>query len=464
MNPNLLQIPNPRATLVGAWPDFGRLLAEVDGVPGLLALDSAGGEPGDWSWIAFHPLEAAGPLPRELGGLAAWMGSVPSRRPADVPGPFAGGFLGALGYDQGVAGEGLKLPRDPWASPNLVGGFYTNFFVFDHRRRELHLVLDEARESERAQWLDLARSCASGARARTRFETVGELCRRIPGEVHRARIERVRELIARGEIYQANLAHPFEVRTLGSPLELYLRLRETNPAPYGAYLSWEGSGNVRAGALISASPELLLEVEAGALHSRPIKGTARRSSDPTRDEALARALLESPKDRAELAMIVDLLRNDLGRVAEVGSVRVDDFPCLRSYPGVHHLMGDVHARLAEGLDAFDALLSVFPGGSITGAPKLRSMEVIGELETEGRGFFTGSAGFVDVRGNACFNILIRTMQWRAEPENGPLAGRARYHVGGGITWSSDAEEEDRETLIKGAKLAQTLGFDGGSES
>ncbi|MCZ6596277.1 MAG: anthranilate synthase component I family protein, partial [Planctomycetota bacterium] len=238
--------------------------------------------------------------------------------------------------------------------------------------------------------------------------------------------------------------------------DLYLRLRRMNPGPYMGFLRWEGPaapGESPAvpgggGALLSTSPELLLELDGNMARTRPIKGTAPRGATPEEDESNARALLASEKDRAELAMIVDLERNDLGRVAETGTVRVENLPRIESYATVHHLMADVIARPRADVDAVDALAALFPGGSVTGAPKLRAMERIAELEGEGRGFFTGSLGMLDTRGRAVFNILIRTMLWRP--------GEVSFRVGGGITWSSDPAAEDRETLAKGAALARAL--------
>lgn len=478
MNPHLLQAtplsapqPSPGSSVVArvdGAPDFGALLAELRGRRGLVALDSAGGEPGRWSWIAFEPSLAAGPPPTDPAQLGEYVARGARAVDAQVPGPFAGGFLGALSYDLGVHGEAQNLPGDAWGSPRLVGGLYSDFFVFDHGREEVHLVCDATSSPERREGLlgaarradrrgPESRGAEGQGATRRAFRVEGALARRVPGALHRARIEAAREAIAAGEIYQANLAHAFEAETLGDPLDLYLELRRVNPAPYMVYLGFERPGG-ESGALLSASPELLLEVEGEHARTRPIKGTAARASQPELDRELARRLLESAKDRAELAMIVDLSRNDLGRVALAGSVRAEGFPTLRSYPGVHHLMADVVCRLAPGRTALDALLAMFPGGSVSGAPKLRAMEVIGELEGEGRGFFTGSAGFLDVRGNAAFNILIRTLEWRAEGARASGAGRVRFHVGGGITWGSDPAEEERETLVKGAKLAQSLGL------
>ena len=438
-------------TRLTAVPDVGALLSRLGDQEGLVALDAAGGEPRRHSIVGFDPVASVpvGCTPDDLG---CWLEGQPLPAGEGVPGPFAGGFLGALAYDGGAPGERQQLPPDPWGGPCVVGGVYTDFFVIDHEAGEGWLVTRPGRPVE--PLLEQASVAAAAGPLRSQLQATGSLVRRVSPLVHCTRIERCREAIGQGELYQANLAHPFEARVEGGALELYLRLREANPAPYMAYL--------RAGsrAILSASPELLFEASrSGELRARPIKGTAPRAADPEADAALARGLLASEKDRAELAMIVDLLRNDLGRVAELGSVRVEGHPSLRSYEGVHHLMADVHAQLDPGRTALDALLATFPGGSITGAPKLAAMEWIARLEGEGRGFFTGSLGFLDARGGAAFNILIRTLEWRDDPARGALAGRVRFLVGGGITFASEPAEEDRETLHKAVHLARALGFE-----
>jgi para-aminobenzoate synthetase component I len=427
-------------------PELPALLDSLRSTPGLVALDSVSGSPRRWSWVAFEPRELIVRQELELDELRTWCAEGPQS--GDVPGPFRGGFIGALSYDQGVAGDELELPADPWETPRSIGGLYAEFFVIDHERDRAWFVCgDDITEEARVRWIDRALSSTGNAKG---FERSGELRRLVSRKEHTERVEAARQLIAAGEIYQANLAHPFEATTLGDPLDLYLRLRETNPAPYMAYL--------RVGdlALASSSPELLLDVQDGRARTRPIKGTIERSDDQSEDQRLARELMASAKDRAELAMIVDLERNDLGRVARAGSVTVDGFPALRSYENVHHLTADVSCELDQELDAIDALAALFPGGSITGAPKLRSMEAIAELEGEGRGFFTGSLGFLSCSGELCFNILIRTIVWRSEAARGARAGRVRYHVGGGITWGSSPAAEDDETLAKGARLAAAL--------
>jgi para-aminobenzoate synthetase component 1 len=281
----------------------------------------------------------------------------------------------------------------------------------------------------------------------------GPLRRLVPPAEHARRIARVRALIGAGEIYQANLSHRLERDVGGDPLALYRRLAALHPAPFAAY--------VRAGgaALLSASPELLLELEPGPPSSprsarartRPIKGTAARAPDPALDRARAAALLASEKDLAELAMIVDLERNDLGRIAVPGGVAVSGFPTLESYASVHHLAADVVARVRPDVDAVACLAALFPGGSVTGAPKLRSMEVIAELEQEGRGFAYGALVALDTRGALTASLLIRTLIWRARG-----GGEVTFRVGGGITWGSDAAAEEAEAAAKGVLLARAL--------
>jgi para-aminobenzoate synthetase component 1 len=284
-----------------------------------------------------------------------------------------------------------------------------------------------------------------------------EPVRLVPAREQRRRIALVRERIAAGDVYQVNLAHPFACATRGDPIDFYCALRRVNPAPHMGYCSVERDG-ARAGALLSASPELLLEHDGELLRTRPIKGTAPRGATPAEDRALALALLASEKDRAELAMIVDLERNDLGRIARPGGVWVEDWPRLESYARVHHLQADVVARPAPGVGALEALAALFPGGSVTGAPKLAAMRAIGALEGRGRGYFCGALGFLDVRGRAAFNLLIRTLEWRPKTDGagGAWDGEVLFQVGGGITWSSDPRAEDQETLAKARGLIEAL--------
>jgi para-aminobenzoate synthetase component 1 len=269
------------------------------------------------------------------------------------------------------------------------------------------------------------------------------------GEYVRA-VARTVEYIRAGDIFQANLSQRF---TGPQPLPdwaLYLRLREINRAPHSAYLQL---GATDEASVLSASPELFLTVDdAGGIVTKPIKGTRRRGRDPAEDAALRDELWNSEKDAAELTMIVDLLRNDVGRVAEYGSVRVAQPRTIESFPTVHHGVATVTARLAPGRDRLDLLAGAFPGGSITGAPKVRAMQIIRELERSRRGVYTGCIGRFGLAGGMDLNIAIRTMT--------VADGRVTFGVGGGIVADSDPEAEYDETLHKAAGMMRALGAEG----
>lgn len=443
--------------------DTSVVLARLHAHRCLAALDSAGGEPRRFSVVAFDPLDGVR-APRSIADARVVLALLEAGAGDAVPGPFHGGFVGAFAYDLGVAGERHVLPRDPWRTPLVVGGLYVDFVVVDERAARAWLVLGagelDGRPSLDARRARIEHELASAVPRLARARPDGDLVRWTAPQEHRARVERVRESIAAGDFYQANLAHRFTRRMRGDPLDLHLRLRSAHPAPYAAYFAWDEAsscdGDVRRGALLSASPELLLEFDGTQARTRPIKGTIARGSDADEDARNSAALLASAKDRAELAMIVDLERNDLGRVARAGGVRVEGFPRLESYASVHHLSADVVAEVARGVDAFALLEALFPGGSITGAPKLAAMAAIMREEREGRGFFTGSFGCVDLRGHAAFNILIRTLVWR---DLGAERGEVSLSVGGGITWSSDPAAEERETLAKGVALLRAIAGD-----
>jgi len=444
----------PRVELVSGAPGELSLLELAARLPpGPIALlDGWSGT----SVLGFAPLPAR--APRSLRGLRPFLARLEPRAGDPVPGAFHGGLLGALAYELGAAAErGLALPPDPWRLPGLAAGLFVDFLVRDERRRTTHLVLGEdpgdgrASVAERARTL---RACLARPAEPSTCIAAGPLRRLVPPGEHQRRIVEARALIAEGEIYQANLSYRLERDVRGDPLALYARLVRLHPAPFAGYLRFHGA------VLLSASPELLLEFgadEEGAFaRTRPIKGTAPRGRDPAEDRAHAEGLLASAKERSELAMIVDLERNDLGRIARAGGVRVEGFPTLASYASVHHLMADVVARPRDGIDAVACLASLFPGGSVTGAPKLRSMEAIAALEGEGRGYAYGSLLALDTRGHMLANLLIRTLIWRPRPARGALHGEVTFRVGGGITWGSDPVLEEREAEAKGILLARAL--------
>jgi para-aminobenzoate synthetase component 1 len=259
-----------------------------------------------------------------------------------------------------------------------------------------------------------------------------------------AAVTRIRDYIAAGDVYQVNLAQRFRTPFTGPALELYRRLRARSPAPFGAYLEL---GDV---AVTSISPERFLRLDGATrtAEARPIKGTRPRGVTPVDDAALAAALTASEKDRAENVMIVDLLRNDLGKVCRPGSVRVLELCALESHPTVHHLVSTVTGVLADGADAFNLVGAAFPGGSVTGAPKIRAMEIIAELERAPRGVYCGAIGYVSVTGAMDLNIPIRTVVLQN--------GVASFHAGAGIVWDSDPSAEYDETLAKAGALIDAL--------
>src|SRR5882672_7812826 len=365
-----------------------------------ILLDSAAGDPCRVSVIGFDPLPQAFDARRGIAGGRESLATLERAGGDDVPGPFHGGFLGAFAYDLGVAGERpTRVAPEPWNFPLAIGGLYVDFVVRDHAARRTWLVLGDqpgdGRPDVPARRREFEARLASSSLAREPHSVapLGTLQRVTSSHEHQRRIEAARAEIAAGEYYQANLAHRFTCSCALQPPVLYERLRSVNPAPYMG-LAWWGRERDQQ-AVLSASPALLLEFDGTLARTRPIKGTARRSPDAGEDRALGLALLASSKDRAELAMIVDLERNDLGRVAEPGAVSVEGFPTLASYARVHHTSADVVARVRPGVDAFEVLAALFPGGSVTGAPKLAAMAAIARLEGEGRGFYCGSLGFVD---------------------------------------------------------------------
>ena len=436
-----------------ALPDaLARLAGAVDAP---VLFDGGLGTRPPSSVLAFDPLPAR--APRSLAGLRAFVRRLERLDGDPVPGPFHGGFSGAIAYELEAAGRGLALPADPWTLPPLSGGLYTDFLVRDDERGATWLVLgDEPGDGrpsvgERSRAL---RRVLSQPEPALELMARGSLRSLATSDEHAARVRRAREWIAEGEIYQANLSLRRVCAVHGDPLALYRRLRALHPAPCAGFLRRRGF------ALLSASPELLLEVtrheDRFHARTRPIKGTIARGRDAAEDALQAQRLLASEKDLAELAMIVDLERNDLGRVARSGSVRVDGFPRLESFASVHHLVADVSAELRPEVDAVDCLRAVHPGGSVTGAPKLRSMEAIAELESEGRGYAYGSLLWLDTRGELRASLLIRTLIWRATPAQGAGTGEVTFRVGGGITWGSVPEDEVREAEDKGRMLALSL--------
>lgn len=458
-SPRVERVLRPRLERLPLDLSPAQALARTTRRPGRVLLDSAAGEPRRFSLLAWEPLEAVPPA-LDLEELGRWHGAWCLDPEVDAPGaPFRGGFLGALAYDMGVAGEGLELPAEPWSWPLLAGGIYGDALIWDHQGGELWLLLDTTPRSDRPAWERRREVLLEelGRPAPTVHARPARLQRDVSTPEHVRRVEAAREAIAAGDVYQVNLAHAFRAEVHGKPEALYAQLRVANPAPYMGYLELPGARSDGRRVLLSASPELLFDLDGDQLRTQPIKGTAPRLADEAEDARGRRALLDSGKDLSELAMIVDLARNDLSLLCEPGSVGVDALPELHSFATVHHLLATVRGRLQPGKHAGDALAALFPAASITGAPKLAAMEHIAAAEGEGRGYFTGSMGCWDLEGRACFNVLIRTAQWRGRRgPDGDWTGELCARFGGGITWRSDARAEDQETLDKAEGWVRAL--------
>ena len=255
-------------------------------------------------------------------------------------------------------------------------------------------------------------------------------------------VEKARQYIIDGDIFEVNISQRYEADISVHPYELYRNLRQINPAPFSAYLKF---GEL---AVVSSSPERFLSCRGDRVETRPIKGTLRRGKTPAEDESNAKELLHSSKDLAENMMIVDLERNDLGRVCCYGSVKVTELAVLETYPTVFHLTSTIEGRLRDGISRIDLLKATFPGGSITGAPKVRAMEIIDELEPTRRSIYTGSIGYLGFDGNMDVNIVIRTFLIKGN--------KAYFQVGGAVVYDSDPEAEYQETLDKGQALFKAL--------
>ncbi|MEJ0000698.1 MAG: aminodeoxychorismate synthase component I [Verrucomicrobiota bacterium] len=298
----------------------------------------------------------------------------------------------------------------------------------------------------RASWVARTTCCPGSREAISREQEVAEWRSNMSRAEFEARVARAQEYIAAGDIYQVNLAQKFSTRFDGNPYRLFEHLLARSPAPGGAFLDFgDGPDGVR---VLSASPELFLRIRGRHVTTRPIKGTRPRSRDPMRDEQLAFELLTDPKELAELVMITDLERNDLGRICEYGSVTVTQLVQLERFPQVHHLVSTVEGLLRPGLDALDTVRACIPGGSISGAPKKRACEIIAELEPCPRGIYTGIIGYFDDSGDAAFSIAIRTMVQESDT--------LHFSVGSGITAGSVPAREYDETLHKAAGMRMAL--------
>jgi anthranilate synthase component 1 len=408
-------LAEPRAAL---WLDAaGRLGAEGVGVQGntfFTALEN-------W-WLA----ERA-PAGAEVG------------RSDGLPLPFSGGWAIFLSYEMAQEVEPrLSLPQAtlPWKAFALR----TPCALIHDRATQRVVAVAEAGATDALDRLEAdARLAAAQPDAPAEGFRVKAIHEEDP-EIHLERVRRGKEYIAAGDIYQTNISRPWHVELERDPdvAALYNRLCMTNPAPFAALAQWRGA------AIVSSSPERLVRVEGRRVATRPIAGTRPRSRRPGDDIAEMTALVEHPKERAEHIMLIDLERNDLGRVCEAGTVDVDELMTIESYAHVHHIVSNVSGVLRADVTPIEALRAVFPGGTITGVPKFRCMQIIAELERAGRGAYTGSLGYLDRNGTMDLNILIRTMT--------VMERRIEFRAGGGIVADSEPQRELAETRAKARGL------------
>ena len=434
-------------------PNPAELFTHVRHAPGAVLLDSGrpGAVRGRFDLLSAWPVEHLAVEAHETGPafLQRLRDSLARLGQAQLPPgselPFAGGLIGYLAYDFGRRLEPLQARAlDDLHLPDARFGLYAWAVISDHHAQTTQLVCHPSLcEPERQRLVTLFTQRPAPVDAPAGFRLTRPFQANLGANDYYAAFTRIQAYIQAGDCYQVNFAQRFQADCEGDPWAAYCALRAACPTPFSGYLPLP-----EGGAILSLSPERFVRVSERQVETRPIKGTRARGRDAAEDAALAAELLASPKDRAENLMIVDLLRNDLGRSCRIGSVSVPELFSLESYPNVHHLVSSVTGELAAGHDPLDLIAGSFPGGSITGAPKIRAMQIIDELEPTRRGLYCGSLMYLDVRGEMDSSIAIRSLLVKD--------GGVSCWSGGGIVSDSDCEAEYQETLTKVRVLLQTL--------
>ncbi|MEM6900650.1 MAG: aminodeoxychorismate synthase component I [Pseudomonadota bacterium] len=424
---------------------------------GLVWLDSSTSESGLWSYLCCDPIDMVSTQPGDtteaLAKVHDWLNSASVKTKQNPESGFWGGVLGYLSYSAAFDLMPDLKSRHADTRPAAEFGLYDTVLAINHstgsahiRSRGLTSPSAEPNSTVAHQKIYRLLELLFKPQANPAGRAAVDWTHLTGKDDHMRRIKHAQNYILDGDIYQANLAQTFvaPINSERDAFDLYLQMRDVNPAPHGAWLDF---GNRK---IASTSPERLIACSTdGKAQARPIKGTSPRSSEPVEDLQLQNALLASEKDRAENIMIVDLLRNDLSRVCAPGSVKVPELCVLETFAGLHHLVSTVTGKLHKEFGPVDLLAAIFPGGSITGAPKHRSIEVIDELEAQSRGAFCGSLGYIGFDGAMDFNILIRTIEI--------IEDKAILMAGGGITILSDAGEEYAETLLKSERILSSGG-------
>jgi anthranilate/para-aminobenzoate synthase component I len=447
------------------------ILAALDGEPYLFLLESADGPPktARYSIVGCNPpitfrakrsmceIVERGKKTSEQGDPMEILRSLlaPFKVPRQPYLPaFYGGAVALFSYDMKNYFEELpETVEDDLETPDCFVAFVDTVIVFDHIEKTSEIIssefhsdnLSESRAKARVRSETLLTKLRAGLSREPRDVQIrfGKMSSTHSREHYAEMVDRTKEYIAAGDIFQANLSQrlcfPFE----GSPVELYKRLSKINPSPFAFYF---GLGDFH---LVSCSPERLVSVMGNVVETRPIAGTHPRGRNQAEDDEMRGKLIVHPKERAEHIMIVDMARNDIGRVCACGTVRPDELMVIEQYSHVFHIVSNIVGTLSPGRDAFDVLRAVFPGASITGVPKIRCMEIIDELEPVRRGPYTGSLGWISYAGDMDLNIIIRTFVLKD--------GHAYIQVGGGVVADSIPDREYRETLSKAQALIDTLG-------
>jgi anthranilate synthase component 1 len=377
-----------------------------------------------------------------LNGLEAWFQREKLPRQPGSHWPFVGGWFLYLGYE--LASEIESVVAYPMAGDGFPIAFASRCpgVIYTHAGQPglLHLV------AENEELLEQMRCEIEGLQADAGDERFAlDSLRADPPQLFRDSVEKIHEYILNGDVFQVNLSRAWQGE-FTAPVDtgsLYRALCRNNPAPFAGMVHWGSK------VLMSSSPERLVNIRAGEVQARPIAGTRPRGADPCSDQALSRELLANPKERAEHLMLIDLERNDLGRVCKTGSVEVDELMVVESYEHVHHIVSNVRGRLGNNVSPVDVIRAVFPGGTITGCPKVRCMQIIAELEQQGRSFYTGSIGYLGLDGSMDLNILIRSMLVNEE--------KISFRTGAGIVADSEPNAEVAETEDKARGILRALG-------
>ncbi len=401
---------------------------------------------GRYSFIGFDPAECIAADGKDaLDGLRAKFENYRRTIKTDLT-PLYAGIVGFIGYDYGLYQEGIAAKTKEDNVSDVWFGFYETIITIDHFTNKIHITSIATQAVVDAVYEQIKTTTATDYKSETTCVLdVTTLKSNFTKSDYLKAVDRARAYIAAGDIYQVNLSQKFTLEVKSNSInafKIYESLRDNSPAPFGCFL--DGG----AFQIISSSPERFLRLCGSTLQTRPMKGTAKRGVTDEQDEQNKSELIMSPKERAELLMITDLLRNDLGRVCTYGTVCVQNRREIEAYKTVYQATSTIEGEISEDKDCFDVLKSMLPGGSITGCPKIRAMTIIEELEPTRRGVYTGIMGYINFSGAMDFNVLIRTLVLTQD--------KITYQVGGGIVYDSDAVKEYEETLIKAEAIQKTI--------